>query len=123
MGDCRGVGYTGTPRGRLGLFAESGYQRKYVRVGPRLSTGAATTCDIIVTSTPGLVTLTGPRQAGQAWAVVRRVPREFRSGNCSGTCRPDGSADGSGAAHWRYTAAVTEDAPRMLTIWAAGSFL
>ena len=30
---------------------------------------------------------------------------------------------GSGAAHWRYTAAVTEDAPRMLTIWAAGSFL
>jgi hypothetical protein len=46
-------------RGHLGLLAESGYQRKYVHVGPRLSTGAASTCDIVVTATPCLITLTG----------------------------------------------------------------
>ncbi len=50
-------------RGHLGLLAESGYQRKYVHVGPRLSTGTASTCDIVVTPTPCPITLTDRQRA------------------------------------------------------------
>ena len=69
---------------------------------------------------PGLVTLTGRRKAGQAWAVVRRVHVNFEAGTVLVPVHQVVTADGSGAAHWEYTAAVTEDGPRILTVWAAG---